>query len=111
MFQDNRLEEIPLEVFRLPSLVTLDVSNNKLQELPFQLWKSPKLKELNAAFNLLRELPAPSLEVSPTSDVLHDVDESRALLRCAYIRLIEAITSCIALLLYWEHPELRFYSA
>ncbi|XP_065214793.1 leucine-rich repeat serine/threonine-protein kinase 1 isoform X2 [Planococcus citri] len=60
--QDNRLEEIPEEVFRLPLLVTLDVSNNKLQELPFQLWRAPKLKELNAAFNLLRELPAPSIE-------------------------------------------------
>lgn len=50
-------------MFRLPSLVTLDVSNNKLRELPFQMWRAPKLKELNAAFNLLRELPAPSIEV------------------------------------------------
>lgn len=63
-YKDNRLEEIPQEVFRLPSLVTLDISNNKLQELSFQLWRSPKLKELNAAFNLLKDLPAPPLEVS-----------------------------------------------
>lgn len=74
--QDNRLEEIPLEVFRLPSLVTLDVSNNKLQELPFQLWRSPKLKELNAAFNLLKELPAPPLEVSLTYSDVQGIDQS-----------------------------------
>lgn len=61
--KDNRLEEIPEDVFRLPSLTTLDISNNKLQELPFQLWRSPKLKELNVAFNLLKELPAPPIEV------------------------------------------------
>lgn len=62
--QDNRLEEIPEEIFRLPSLTVLDVSNNKLVDLPFEMWRSPKLKELNAAFNLLKELPTPSVDVS-----------------------------------------------
>lgn len=55
--QDNRLENIPNALFRLPSLLTLDVSNNKLQQIPFELWKSPKLRELNVAFNLLKDLP------------------------------------------------------
>lgn len=55
--QDNRLVQVAEEVFSLPSLVTLDVSNNQLQALPYSLWRAPKLKELNAAFNLLRELP------------------------------------------------------
>ncbi|XP_049858112.1 leucine-rich repeat serine/threonine-protein kinase 1 isoform X1 [Schistocerca gregaria] len=55
--QDNRLEVISDDIFKLPSLVTLDISNNKLQELPYAVWRAPKLKELNAAFNLLKELP------------------------------------------------------
>lgn len=55
--QDNRLENIPFAIFRLPSLLTLDVSNNKLQQLPFDMWKAPKLRELNVAFNLLKDLP------------------------------------------------------
>ncbi|CAG9859264.1 unnamed protein product [Phyllotreta striolata] len=56
--QDNRLDQIPDAIFKLPSLVTLTVSNNKLQKLPFEVWLAPKLKELNAAFNLIKELPA-----------------------------------------------------
>lgn len=62
--QDNRLDNLPHVVFRLPNLVTLVVSNNKLQHLPYNMWLAPKLKELNASFNLLRDLPYNSLEVS-----------------------------------------------
>lgn len=55
--QYNRLEYLPDELFMLPGLVTLDVSNNKLSALPFKMWRAPKLKELNASFNLLKDLP------------------------------------------------------
>lgn len=55
--QDNSLEEIPCQVFRLPALITLDISNNKLERIPFDMWKAQKLRELNIAFNLLKELP------------------------------------------------------
>lgn len=58
------MEWLPDELFNLPALVTLDVSNNKLPTLPFRLWKAPKLKELNAAFNLLKDLPATQPDVS-----------------------------------------------
>lgn len=56
--QDNSLEEVPCEIFRLPSLITLDISNNKLERIPFDMWKAPKIRELNIAFNLLKELPS-----------------------------------------------------
>lgn len=55
--QDNRLNDIPSDIFRLPNLVILDISNNKLQKMPFDVWKAPKLRELNVAFNLLKDLP------------------------------------------------------
>ncbi|CAH0698418.1 unnamed protein product [Spodoptera exigua] len=55
--QDNRLEELPASLFRLPSLTTLDVSNNKLRALPAALWTAPALRDLNAALNHLRDLP------------------------------------------------------
>lgn len=61
--QNNRLENIPEQIFRLPALVTLDISNNKLQGLPANMWTSPSLKELNASFNLLKDLPANMAEV------------------------------------------------
>ncbi|XP_050423466.1 leucine-rich repeat serine/threonine-protein kinase 1 [Adelges cooleyi] len=55
--QDNRLDKIPDDLFRLPSLTTLDLSNNKLHSVPFQMWRSPKLKDFNLSFNLIKELP------------------------------------------------------
>ncbi|XP_045460940.1 leucine-rich repeat serine/threonine-protein kinase 1 [Harmonia axyridis] len=55
--QDNRLDNIPDEIFKLPALTTLVVSNNKLQQLPFSMWHAAKLKELNVSFNFLKELP------------------------------------------------------
>lgn len=55
--QDNNLEEIPADIFHLPSVVILDISNNKLEKLPYDMWKAPKLRELNVAFNLLKDLP------------------------------------------------------
>lgn len=66
--QDNSLEEILPEIFRLPSLVTLDISNNKIQKMPFEMWKAPKLRELNIAFNLLKDLPT-SQDVSSVGEV------------------------------------------
>ncbi|XP_028174297.1 leucine-rich repeat serine/threonine-protein kinase 1-like [Ostrinia furnacalis] len=56
--QDNRLEELPPELFRLPALTTLDVSNNKLRALPPAVWTAPALRDLSAALNHLRALPA-----------------------------------------------------
>jgi Leucine-rich repeat (LRR) protein len=67
--QFNRLEQIPEEIFQLPSLVSLDVSNNKLQSLPYLMWRSAKLKELNASFNLLRELPTHQQGITVGIDV------------------------------------------
>lgn len=61
--QDNRLDQIPEALFKLPSLTILVISNNKLQQLPYQMWMAPKLKELNASFNLLKELPVGPTEV------------------------------------------------
>ncbi|XP_021920937.1 leucine-rich repeat serine/threonine-protein kinase 1 isoform X3 [Zootermopsis nevadensis] len=77
--QDNRLDQICEEVFMLPLLVTLDVSNNKLHTLPYNMWKSPKLKELNAAFNLLRELPTnPSGESQDAVSTASSTDSGRS---------------------------------
>jgi Leucine-rich repeat (LRR) protein len=67
--QYNRLEQIPEEIFQLPSLVSLDVSNNKLQSLPYLMWRAAKLKELNASFNLLRELPTTQQGITLGVDV------------------------------------------
>ncbi|XP_045530212.1 leucine-rich repeat serine/threonine-protein kinase 1 isoform X2 [Pieris brassicae] len=55
--QDNRLEELPPDLFSLPALTSLDVSNNKLRTLPANMWSSPCLRDLNAALNHLKELP------------------------------------------------------
>lgn len=51
------MDKIPEELFRLPSLTTLDLSNNKLHCIPFQMWRAPKLKDLNISLNLIKELP------------------------------------------------------
>jgi hypothetical protein len=41
--QDNRLEAIPTNLFKLPLLSILDVANNKLQTVPFALWTCTRL--------------------------------------------------------------------
>lgn len=56
--QDNRLEDLPPELFALPALTSLDVSNNKLRSLPPQMWTAPALRDLNAALNHLSDLPS-----------------------------------------------------
>ncbi|XP_030762504.1 leucine-rich repeat serine/threonine-protein kinase 1 isoform X2 [Sitophilus oryzae] len=66
--QDNRIDQIPEAIFRLPNLITLVVSNNKLQLLPFEMWLAPKLKELNASFNLLKDLPRASVDTKEDLD-------------------------------------------
>ncbi|XP_050296551.1 leucine-rich repeat serine/threonine-protein kinase 1 isoform X5 [Anthonomus grandis grandis] len=66
--QENRLNQIPEDIFKLPSLITLVISNNKLQQLPYGMWLAPKLKELNASFNLLKELPTVSMEAKEDLD-------------------------------------------
>jgi Leucine-rich repeat (LRR) protein len=78
--QDNRLENIPANIFRLPNLQILDVSNNKLQELPFDLWKSPKLREFNVAFNLLKDLP-----YLPASEICGQQNEPLSPVADAYL--------------------------
>ncbi|XP_046393381.1 leucine-rich repeat serine/threonine-protein kinase 1 [Ischnura elegans] len=90
LLQNNRLEELPEEIFLLPALVSLDVSNNKLQVLPHALWQAPKLKELNVAFNLLRDLPlaTPPILTSPTSVI--DVDT------CAVISAHSSMSSLVS---------------
>lgn len=72
--QDNRLATIPAEIFHLPSLTILDISNNKLQELYFDMWKAPKLRELNVAFNLLKDLPIPPMQPSTSQMSLDKID-------------------------------------
>ena len=57
-FKDNRLEDLPPDLFSLPSLTSLDVSNNKLRSLPPQMWTAPVLRDLNAALNHLSDLPS-----------------------------------------------------
>ncbi|KAK9885098.1 hypothetical protein WA026_009320 [Henosepilachna vigintioctopunctata] len=66
--QDNRLDNIPDEIFKLPSLVTLVISNNKFQQLPYSMWLAPKLKELNASFNFLKDLPTNFNEIKEELD-------------------------------------------
>ncbi|KAJ8942684.1 hypothetical protein NQ314_010008 [Rhamnusium bicolor] len=46
--QDNRLDHIPDAIFKLPSLVTLVVSNNKLQQLPYNIWLAPNDSQLSS---------------------------------------------------------------
>ncbi|XP_019766471.2 leucine-rich repeat serine/threonine-protein kinase 1 isoform X4 [Dendroctonus ponderosae] len=66
--QENRLNQVPDAIFKLPNLITLVISNNKLQHLPYDMWMAPKLKELNASFNLLKELPSAPNEVKENLD-------------------------------------------
>ena len=56
--QDNRLDSLPHNLFKLPLLSILDVSNNKLQTVPYVMWTCPSLTEVNLSLNMLSDLPS-----------------------------------------------------
>ena len=56
--QDNRLDNLPDNLFKLPKLSILDVSNNKLQLVPYVIWSCPSLTEVNLSLNMLSDLPS-----------------------------------------------------
>ena len=56
--QDNRLDNLPHNLFKLPKLSILDVSNNKLQMVPYVIWSCPSLTEVNLSLNMLSDLPS-----------------------------------------------------
>ena len=56
--QDNRLDNLPENLFKLAKLSILDVSNNKLQMVPYVTWSCPSLTEVNLSLNMLSDLPS-----------------------------------------------------
>ena len=57
--QQNHLQSIPLEMFRLPNVEEIDLSHNECTELPEYMsgWKCVQLKELTLSHNQLVTLP------------------------------------------------------
>lgn len=59
--QNNKLSNLPIELFQLFTLRELDVSDNRLAELPNEngenVWKCQSLKVLNVSNNHLQKLP------------------------------------------------------
>ena len=58
--QQNHLQSIPLEMFCLPNVEEIDLSNNRCTELPEDVggWKCVHLKELDLSHNFLVNLPS-----------------------------------------------------
>lgn len=54
---DNRLEEIPVELCSLDTLVEINLTNNNLIRLPQQLYNLSRLSRLYLARNKLKVLP------------------------------------------------------
>lgn len=57
IFDDNVIDKLPKEVYNLPHLETLNISNNQIQSLPAGIDKLYNLVQLNISNNLLKELP------------------------------------------------------
>ena len=59
----NQLASVPVELFQLPLLYRLKLSNNCLEAIPDILkWNCPKLKDLDLAYNRLQTRPFVILE-------------------------------------------------
>ena len=58
--QQNHLQSIPLEMFYLPNVEEINLSNNRCTELPENVsgWKCVHLKKLDLSHNLLVSLPS-----------------------------------------------------
>lgn len=59
---NNRLVELPPQLFLIKSLKHLNVSNNCLEALPVEMWQAPTLFDLNACHNKLARLPVVNCE-------------------------------------------------
>ena len=57
----NQLTEIPPELFCLPKLNRLDVSDNQIAKLPANWWEGLVLESFNVSKNKLEELPLPEV--------------------------------------------------
>ena len=57
----NQLTEIPPELFCLPKLNRLDVSDNQIEKLPDNWWEGLVLESLNVSKNKLEEVPLPEV--------------------------------------------------
>ena len=60
----NRLKEVPLQLFKLPNVTFIDLSENQLTTLPFFKhttgacgWDCTKLQDIKLSYNQLTELP------------------------------------------------------
>ena len=68
VISNNSLEHVPLELFRLSCLETLDVSHNPLKTLPKKWWAMKNLVILDVSFTHLESL---SIETDPaTSQIM-----------------------------------------
>ena len=60
--EQNSLDSVPIELFCLPNVVEVDLSNNHLTKLPelqgYNSWQCVQLEELNLNHNLLVMLPS-----------------------------------------------------
>lgn len=64
----NKLEEVPGELFNLEHLSVLSVRNNQIKELPAAISRLQNIKELNVANNMLRWLPYELMSLNPLTD-------------------------------------------
>ena len=57
----NRLEEVPLQLFKLPNVAFIDLSQNQLTSLPLSEsvcgWECTKLQDIKLSYNKLTQLP------------------------------------------------------
>ena len=62
LLEQNSLDSVPIELFRLPNVIEINLSNNHLTKLPelqgYSSWECVQLEELNLNRNLLVKLPS-----------------------------------------------------
>eukprot|EP00118_Oscarella_pearsei_P021715 m.246091 g.246091 ORF g.246091 m.246091 type:complete len:2402 (+) comp40258_c0_seq3:734-7939(+) len=65
---ENRLKEIPEQLFDLPALKILTAAKNEIKSLPENLWTAPALTTASFAENKLTRLPGPFGDYDTSSD-------------------------------------------
>ena len=57
VFDDNIIKEVPPEIYNLPYLSKLNLSNNKIKNIPNGIYKLSNLRELDISNNDIVEIP------------------------------------------------------
>ena len=91
---ENRLTELPRELFNLPRLKLLFAVKNKIASLPENIWTAPALTTVNLSRNRLEVLPGPYGSYDPSLTPVQSMPDVKKKFAFPYVAFRRLSTPC-----------------